>query len=97
MPSHVPSQAVLHWDVAAAATGKGEPPQPALLELAAILGHAGYHDRAAVPTALRARALDALCELALRSAALPGGPKAAAEELESPEAVHCRYMHVYVL
>ena len=62
-------------------TGKGEPPQPALLELAAVLGRAGYHTPGAVPAALRARALDALCELSLLSAALPGGPKVSATDL----------------
>ena len=75
-------QAVLHWEASAAATGKGEPPHPALLELAAVLGHAGYHAPGAVPSALRARALDALCELSLLSAALPGGPKVSAKEPE---------------
>jgi hypothetical protein len=61
-------------------TGKGEPPQAALLELAAVLGRAGYHTPGAVPSALRARALDALCELSLLSAALPGGPKVSATD-----------------
>ena len=75
-------QAVLHWEVSQEATGKGEPPHPALLELAAVLGHAGYHAPGAVPSALRARALDALCELSLLSAALPGGPKVSAKEPE---------------
>ena len=53
----------------------------ALLELAAVLGRAGYHTPGAVPAALRARALDALCELSLLSAALPGGPKVSATDL----------------
>ena len=51
-------------------------------ELAAVLGHSGYHAPGAVPSVLRARALDALCELSLLSAALPGGPKVSIKELE---------------
>ena len=46
-----------------------------------MLGRAGYHTPGAVPAALRARALDALCELSLLSAALPGGPKVSATDL----------------
>ena len=46
-----------------------------------MLGRAGYHTPGAVPSALRARALDALCELSLLSAALPGGPKVSATDL----------------
>jgi len=46
-----------------------------------VLGRAGYHTPGAVPAALRARALDALCELSLLSAALPGGPKVSATDL----------------
>ena len=47
-----------------------------------MLGHSGYHAPGAVPSVLRARALDALCELSLLSAALPGGPKVSIKELE---------------
>ena len=46
-----------------------------------MLGRAGYHTPGAVPAALRARALDALCELSLLSATLPGGPKVSATDL----------------